>query len=55
MTFENVKIPSFLRLLFYIAIISGVIIGLSQGGKLRWKGPTGHCTGSTIANTQKKT
>jgi len=34
-TLKNVKISSYLHFLFYIAIISGVTRGLSQGGKLR--------------------
>jgi len=37
-TFENVKMSS-LHFLSYIVIISGVIRGLNQGGKLREKRP----------------
>jgi len=45
-TFKNVKISSFLHLLFDIGIISGVTKGLSQGGNLDKKG--------LLASTQKK-
>jgi len=54
MTLKNVKISSFLHFLFYIAIISGVTKVLSQGGKLRLKGPLATAQGS-LPNTQKKT
>jgi len=43
---ENVKMSSFLHLLFDIGIISGVTRGLSQGGNLAKKGQ--------LASTQKK-
>jgi len=45
--FKNVKMSSYLHLLFDIVIISGVIRGLSQSGNLAKRGP--------LASTQKKT
>ena len=46
-TFKNVKMSSFLHLLFDIVIISAVTRGLSQGGNLAKTDP--------LASTQKKT
>jgi len=48
-------LKNFLLFTFSIlhSYISGVTKGLSQGGKLRWKGPTGHCTGSTSQHSEK--
>jgi len=36
-----------------LSAVNGVIRCLSQEGKRRWKGSTGHCRGVT-SNTQKK-
>jgi len=47
------KYPALFTFLFYIAVMSGVTKGLSQGGKLRLKGPTGHCTGYTSQHSDK--
>jgi len=40
--FEMLRAPRYLNPA--LAIISGVTKDFSQGSKLRWKGPTGHCT-----------
>jgi len=53
-TFKNVKMSSFLHFLFYIAVIHCVTRGLIQGGKLSWKGLTGHWTGPTSQHSAKK-
>jgi len=45
-TFKNVKMSSFLHLLFDIGVISDATIGLSKAGNLAKKG--------LLASTQKK-
>jgi len=40
--------------LIFVAILSRVTRGLSQGGKISWNGPIGHCRRPTCQHSEKK-